>query len=60
MVGLDEMGHYVSIELSNGNLLSLQDGNPAPCWRKKISNNMNGRKLSKVQSGNSLSIKRDG
>ena len=30
MVGLDEMGHYArSIELSNGNLLSLQDGNPA-------------------------------
>ena len=30
MVGLDEMGHYArSVELSNGNLLSLQDGNPA-------------------------------
>ena len=59
MVGLDEMGHYArSIELSNGNLLSLQDGNPALAGGK-ISNTQYEfiEKAKQVQSGNSTKYK---
>lgn len=59
MVGLDEMGHYArSIELSNGNLLSLQDGNPALAGGK-ISNTQYEfiEEAKQVQSGNSTKYK---
>ena len=59
MVGLDEMGHYArSVELSNGNLLSLQDGNPALAGGK-ISNTQYEfiEKAKQVQSGNSTKYK---
>lgn len=59
MVGLDEMGHYArSIELSNGNLLSLQDGNPALAGGK-ISNTQYKfiEEAKQVQSGNSTKYK---
>lgn len=59
MVGLDEMGHYArSIELSNGNLLSLQDGNPTLAGGK-ISNTQYEfiEEAKQVQSGNSTKYK---
>ena len=53
------MGHYArSVELSNGNLLSLQDGNPALAGGK-ISNTQYEfiEKAKQVQSGNSTKYK---
>lgn len=59
MVGLDEMGHYArSIELSNGDLLSLQDGNPALAGGNISSTQYEFIEEAKqVQSGNSTKYK---